>query len=672
MNWFNSLPIGSINTFARLSTRFTNQFAINKQYAKTPAHLFSVVQRDNETLCNYIKRFVEAVHEVPSVGQDMLSGIMQQNLKPGRFKESIAGRPPGNLEELLNRAEKYVRIEEASTHAPPQRTREDDRQDNRRRDDRRPPLPPQEHKGLAEPPRPMQTNAKREKSDRYCRFHKDRGHTTEECAQLKVAIERLIKQGHLGEYIDKPRNKRRDDPPRRDNNRDQQKRREDGGHRHDPDKNDNQPTRGIISFISGGPAGGDSQNARRTLARSARMNQECDSPSARIYQIRRPDHSIVFNSSDLDGPDEDHIDALVVTTVVNFLVKKILVDGGSSADIMYLLAFKQLGIDKARFSPIFTPLKGFTGEGILSMGEVELPVSLGEDPCRITKLIKFLIVDKPSPYNIILGRPAIHTFKSVPCSYHQKWKFPTPYGMGEVLGDRRLARECYARALREPSKKPKPSKGGDDTQKSDKRKWLKLIEITPGDDSKLLRIGSDLDPEVEKQLVKFLQHNEDVRSNKGNEQSDPNATSTSRQKWLSNVVLVPKPGGKWRLCVDFTELNKACPKDPFPLPRIDQLIDSTSGCELLSFLDAYQGYNQILLAPEDQERASFVTDQGIYCYQVMPFGLKNVGATYQRLVNAIFADQIGKNMEVYIDDMLVKSVKVSDHLTDLDQCFATL
>ncbi|XP_012830430.1 PREDICTED: uncharacterized protein LOC105951520 [Erythranthe guttata] len=305
----------------------------------------------------------------------------------------------------------------------------------------------------------MQPNEKREKSDRYCRFHKDRGHTTEDCAQLKVAIERLIKQGHLGEYIDKTRNKRRDDLPRRDNNRDQPQRREEGGHRREHENNDNQPTRGVIAFISGGPAGGDSQNARRSLARSARMNQEHASSSASIYQIRRPDQSIIFNSVDLEGPDEDHVDALVITAVANLLVKKILVDGGSSADIMYLHAFKQLGIDNARFNPISTPLKGFTGEGVLSMEEVELPISLGENPCRITKIIKFLIVDKPSPYNVILGRPAIHTFKSVPSSYHQKWKFPTPYGTGEILGDRRLARECYARALREPSKKPKRPEG---------------------------------------------------------------------------------------------------------------------------------------------------------------------------------------------------------------------
>ncbi|XP_012831118.1 PREDICTED: uncharacterized protein LOC105952148 [Erythranthe guttata] len=144
MNWFNALPTGSIDTFSRLSQCFTNQFVINKQYAKTPAHLLSIVHRDNEILRNYTRRFVETVHEVPSVGQDMLSaGIMQQNLKSGRFKESIAGRPPGNLDELLNRAEKYIRTEEASPNAPPKKKREDDRQDIRRRDDRRPPPPSQ-------------------------------------------------------------------------------------------------------------------------------------------------------------------------------------------------------------------------------------------------------------------------------------------------------------------------------------------------------------------------------------------------------------------------------------------------------------------------------------------------------------------------------------------------
>lgn len=96
--------------------------------------------------------------------------------------------------------------------------------------------------------------------------------------------------------------------------------------------------------------------------------------------------------------------------------------------------------------------------------------------------------------------------------------------------------------------------------------------------------------------------------------------------WLSNVVLVPKSTGKWRMCVDFRDLNKACSKDCYPLPRIYQMVDSTSGYEFLSFMDAYQGYHQISLAQEDQEKVSFITSGGTICYIVMPFGLKNAGA----------------------------------------------
>ena len=143
-------------------------------------------------------------------------------------------------------------------------------------------------------------------------------------------------------------------------------------------------------------------------------------------------------------------------------------------------------------------------------------------------------------------------------------------------------------------------------------------------------------------------------------------------EWLANVVMVKKANGKWRMCVDFTDLNQACPKDSFPLPRIDQLVDSTAGHKLLTFMDAFSGYNQIQMAEEDQEKTAFVTSQGLYCYKVMPFGLKNARATYQRLVNQMFKKQIGKNVEVYVDDMLVKSKEKEDHLDDLEETFNTL
>lgn len=126
-------------------------------------------------------------------------------------------------------------------------------------------------------------------------------------------------------------------------------------------------------------------------------------------------------------------------------------------------------------------------------------------------------------------------------------------------------------------------------------------------------------------------------------------------EWIANPVLVPKPNGKWRTCIDFSDQNKAYSKDCFPLPLIDQLVDATAGHEMMSFMDAYSGYKQILMHSPDQEHTYFVTDKGMYCYNVMSFGLKNARATYQRLVNRMFAENIGVNMEVYIDDMLVKS-----------------
>ena len=113
-------------------------------------------------------------------------------------------------------------------------------------------------------------------------------------------------------------------------------------------------------------------------------------------------------------------------------------------------------------------------------------------------------------------------------------------------------------------------------------------------------------------------------------------------EWIAIVVMVLKSNGKWRICVDYTNLNRACPNDSFPLPKIDQLVDSTAGNKTLSFMDAFFEYNQITMHPVDQEYTSFITNQGLYCYKMMPFGLKNARATYQRLVNKLFKEQIGQ------------------------------
>ena len=141
---------------------------------------------------------------------------------------------------------------------------------------------------------------------------------------------------------------------------------------------------------------------------------------------------------------------------------------------------------------------------------------------------------------------------------------------------------------------------------------------------------------------------------------------------LCNPVVVPKKNGKLKICMDFAHLNKACPKDSYHLPQIYQIVDATTGYNRMSFLDAYSGYNQIPMNLEDRIHTTFITQNGMFCYRVMPFGLKNAGVTYQRLMNKMFTKQLGRIIEVYIDDMVIKSKEADQHLRDIDECFQVL
>ena len=288
-----------------------------------------------------------------------------------------------------------------------------------------------------------------------------------------------------------------------------------------------------------------------------------------------------------------------------------------------------------------------------------------------------------------------------------------------VRGDQRVARECYSASIKQ---KAVSNVYMDDLDMRDEvltrpepSEELELVSLDD-DPEHLAYIGSKLAEDLKGLLTQFLRHNKDVFAWKQADMGgvDPtvithrlNASPSfktikqkrrsfapERQKaineevgkllqaraireveypeWLANVVLVKKANGKWRICIDFTDINKTCPKDSFPLPMIDLIVDATAGHELLSFMDVFSGYNQISMDPDDQENTSFVIAQGTYCYPVMPFELKNAGATYQRLVNRMFQKQIGTTMEVYIDDMLVKSTTAELHIAHLSEGFQIL
>lgn len=167
------------------------------------------------------------------------------------------------------------------------------------------------------------------------------------------------------------------------------------------------------------------------------------------------------------------------------------------------------------------------------------------------------------------------------------------------------------------------------------------------------KIGEELHKVVREKLDKLLkaQFIRDVR----------------HSTWLANVVMVKKANGKWRKCTDYNNLNKVCPWDGYLLPSIDKLVDGVSGFQLLSFLDAYSGYKQIKMHPPDDEKTSFITKDAHFYYWVMPFGLKNVGATYQMLIDRVFKWNIGQNFELYMDDMVVNSHSIAQHVADLEE-----
>ncbi|XP_073133385.1 uncharacterized protein [Henckelia pumila] len=478
LTWFNKLPSGSIANLEQLTDCFLQQFSINKKYSKTTAYLFTIIQKEGKSLRDYVWRFTHAVHEVLHVNHDLLAGIMQQNLRHRKFKESIAGRPPKNLEELLERDEKYIRVEESvEPHYLNKRKREEDKQDIRKRDEKRKSQSPRlqniplnarltdilvvaEKQGLLRPPRPMQNNPKRQRSDKYCHFHKDKGHTTEDCFSLQAEIEKLIKRGHLGNFVDK--------------------------------------SRWVIAVITGGPACGDSNNARKTLLQAAKGTKNLSSlTSLSIYEDGTIQEVLSLSDKDLENPRGTYNDALIISaTISNFWVKKILVDSGSSVDIIFHDAFVKLGISNAQLAPINTLLVGFSGEIVEALGEVTLPLSLGSYPKRSTKMVKFLVVEASSAYNVILGRPSFNIFQALGSTYHMKLKFPTPGGVGEAIGDHRLARECHAEA--------------ESKERITATKTIKHIEIFPNDPEKKLKIGTELPPELEEKLKNFLGRNLDV------------------------------------------------------------------------------------------------------------------------------------------------------------------
>ncbi|CAH9051511.1 unnamed protein product [Cuscuta europaea] len=277
---------------------------------------------------------------------------------------------------------------------------------------------------------------------------------------------------------------------------------------------------------------------------------------------------------------------------------------------------------------------------------------------------------------------------------HLCLKFPTSGGIGYARGNQRIARACYLKLTRPTEREGQKIDTITATvAKEEERPHVEPaeeVEEVPLDTSRperVLKTGKQL-PQDQRDAILLVLRSYAVIFTWGPDDMpgisrkvithrltvDPaSAPVKQKRRYLStdrlaNVVLAQKPP-TFRMCVDYTDLNKACPMDPFPLPNIDQLVDETAGCELMSFLDAFRGYHQIFMHEDDAEKTTFMTPEGIFCYLVMAFGLKNSGATYTRMVAKIFRAVLGRTMKAYVDDMIVKSKQATTHADDLQEIF---
>ena len=360
-------------------------------------------------------------------------------------------------------------------------------------------------------------------------------------------------------------------------------------------------------MISGGfIGGGESSSARKAHLCSSRLGEVMEIQA--VSKLPRPDTAITFSDSDLEGCQYPHDDPLVIRAVVaKITVHQVLVDNESSADIMFASAFDKMGIGREKLELVNTHLRGFSGEKVLPLGSIQLVLTLGDPPCQATTTARFLIVDAPSAYNMLLGRHSLNAIKVIPSSYHMMIKFPTTRGVGMVRGYQRVATKCYSTSMKQ---KTVDNKYLDDlnmcNEVNTQPEPSEELELIPMDENPehLANINSKLTEDLRSLLTHFLRKNRDVFAWKQADIGGINLTIITHRlnvnpsfklvkqkrrsfaperkkaineevdkllqagvireveypKWLANVVLFKKAKGKWRLYIDFTDVYRACLK----------------------------------------------------------------------------------------------------------------
>nr|AAS79740.1 putative polyprotein [Oryza sativa Japonica Group] len=698
-SWLHGLPRGTIRSWAELRDHFIANFQGTFERPGTQYDLYNVIQKSGESLRDYIRRFSEQRNKISDITDDVIIAAFTKGIRHEELVGKFGRKPPRTVKLMFEKANEYAKAEDAVTASkqsgpswkPNKGTPATGGGGSNNHKDRK--RKPEELVATA-------THSSRQRSrvntfdkimNSQCPHHPNSNHVAKDCFVYKQFAEQYTKTTRKNSDEEQSTSRKKDDGDTPAGFQDHRKE---------------------LNHIFGGPLAYESKRKQKLTEREINAVQP-DTPQ----YLRWSEIAIKFDRS--DHPDRvvhpGRYPLVLDPVVRNVKLRRTLIDGGSALNILFAKTLDDMQIPRSELKPSNAPFHGvIPGLSATPLGQITLPVTFGTRENFRTENISFEVADFETAYHAILGRPALAKFMAVPHYTYMMMKMPGPRRVLSLRSDIKQAVTCdkescdmaqtremasaredirLAVATASEGEVPatKISKSGESEAKT------KKIPLDPSDSTKTannkdifawkpsdmpgipreviehsLHVKEDAKP-IKQRLRRFVQDRKDaIKEELTKLLAAGFIKEVLHPDWLANPVLVRKKTGQWRMCVDYTDLNKCCPKDPFGLPRIDQVVDSTAGCELLSFLDCYSGYHQIRLKESDCLKTSFITPIGAYCYVTMPFGLKNAGATYQRMIQRCFSTQIGRNVEAYVDDVVIKTKQKDDLISDLEETFASI
>ncbi|VFQ70199.1 unnamed protein product [Cuscuta campestris] len=496
--WFHNLPAGEIDSFDELAEVFQEKFKENCTKRKKFTYLSTAGQREHEDLTKFLTRWKDEVDKVEEMDDKTAMSLLVSGLRSGELYKEFCRRPPQSYQEAYNTAWDYA---DAEAQVSCKREAEQGHSKGKISLKKEIDLPGRVKAEVMEVKlgkTEKKPAGEKQWTEKYCSFHKTDSHNTAECNSVKGLVKQMIEAGEIDPgYLAQAKQTRNQWVRPEGQPAEQYKKKKAAGKEH-------------LQVIYGGPEGGDSASQRKKWGRELYVGTVALNP--RSKQARR--EPITFTDRDLPATGEDHNDPLVITMDMGGVdVSRVLVDTGSSVNILYLDAFEKLKLCRTQLEPLKTPLSGFTGDSVEAEGSILLTCELGTGDQVVQKQMRFVVVNIKCVHNAILGRPGINKVRGVISMAHLCMKFYTPGGIGQVRGDQKKARHCYLEAVKKMSKAfervtlVSQEEDRSKLEPGDETEQIVLREAFP---ERMVKIGRDLPGGLRDEIISVLREYADI------------------------------------------------------------------------------------------------------------------------------------------------------------------